>query len=65
MQYLIRYKIQTILYHAATCVFRLNFSDAEIELFVAQYDADGNELLDVDEINAVERGIIPMDHVEK
>ena len=38
---------------------RLNFSDAEIEIFIASYDADGNELLDVKEMQAVEQRRAP------
>ena len=38
-------------------VVRLNFSDAEIEVFVSEYDADGNELFDLDEIQAIEARI--------
>ena len=38
-------------------LIRLNFSDAEIEVFVSEYDADGNELFDVDEIQAIDRRV--------
>ena len=38
-------------------IVRLNFSDAEIEVFVSEYDADGNELFDLDEIQAIEARI--------
>ena len=37
--------------------FRLNFSDAEIEIFCAKYDRDGDFTFDLDEINAIENGL--------
>ena len=37
--------------------FRLNFSDAEIEIFCAKYDKDGDFTFDLDEINAIENGL--------
>ena len=37
--------------------FRLNFSDAEIEIFCAKYDRDGNFEFGLDEINEIEKGI--------
>ena len=49
-----------------TFVFvRLNFSDAEIEIFIASYDADGNELLDVKEMQAVEQRRAPTANNER
>lgn len=38
-------------------IFRLNFSDAEIEIFCAKYDRDGNFEFTVDELNDIEKGI--------
>ena len=32
----------------------MNISDAEIEVFVAKYDKDGNFQFDLDEINAIQ-----------
>ena len=43
----------------------MNFSDTEIEVFVSEYDADGNELFDIDEIQAVEQGIAPSNPADK
>ena len=37
--------------------FRLNFSDAEIEIFCAKYDKDGDFEFGMDEINDIEKGI--------
>merc|ERR1719270_1740619 len=36
---------------------KLNFSDAEIEIFCSKYDKDGNFEFDLDEINAIEQGL--------
>ena len=35
----------------------MNFSDAEIEIFCAKYDKDGDFEFGMDEINAIEKGI--------
>ena len=35
----------------------MNFSDAEIEVFVNEYDTDGNQLFDLDEIQAIHRRV--------
>ena len=37
--------------------FRLNFSDAEIEIFCCKYVRDGNFEFTLDEINAIEQGL--------
>ena len=36
---------------------RLNFSDIEIEVFVARYDKDGNFEFNLEEINAIEQNL--------
>lgn len=36
---------------------KLNFSDAEIEIFCSKYDSDGNFEFNLEEINAIENGI--------
>ena len=54
----IGHKLLIYLFHTFVFV-RLNFSDAEIEIFIASYDADGNELLDVKEMQAVEQRRAP------
>ena len=38
-------------------IFRLNFSDAEIEIFCCKYDRDGNFEFGLDEINEIEKGL--------
>ena len=38
-------------------IHRLNFSDAEIEIFCAKYDRDGDFQFDLEEINAIENGL--------
>ena len=38
-------------------LFRLNFSDTEIEIFCAKYDKDGNFEFTLEEINAIEEGL--------
>jgi len=36
---------------------KLNFSDAEIEIFCAKYDRNGDFMFTLDEINAIEEGL--------
>ena len=36
---------------------RLNFSEAEIEIFCAKYDKNGDFQFDLEEINAIENGL--------
>ena len=51
---IIAYKVTFFQFHL---IFRLNFSDAEIEIFCSKYDKDGNFEFDLDEINAIEQGL--------